>query len=152
VAVDEAGNASPPSPPLSVTIDLAPPVAMDDEAETDEDESVQIAVLANDEDVGSSLNAASVRVVQAPEHGSTSVNTGAGVITYTPAPDFNGTDVFHYTVDDLHGGTSEARAVTVTVHPVNDPPVAVNDAASTNEDTPIYLAVAENDFDVDGAE
>lgn len=149
IAADAAGNLSPSSAALTVIIDVTPPNAADDEADTNEDESVQIAVLANDADAVSSLNPASVRIVQAPEHGSASVNTGTGIITFTPDENFNGTDVFYYAVDDLLGSTSQAR-VTVTVHPVNDPPAAVNDAVSTDEDEPTYIDVLANDADVDG--
>ncbi|MEZ5644405.1 MAG: Ig-like domain-containing protein [Burkholderiaceae bacterium] len=34
--------------------------------------------------------------------------------------------------------------------PVNDAPVAVDDAVSTDEDTPVTVAVLPNDTDVDG--
>jgi hypothetical protein len=39
--------------------------------------------------------------------------------------------------------------VTVTVDPVNDDPVATDDEATTGEDTPIDIAVLDNDDDVD---
>lgn len=148
-AIDAAGNTSAPSEALVLTIDLAPPDAADDTATTDEDASVAIDVLANDADAGSSLNPASVTVVAAPANGGASVNTANGVITYTPDPDFNGSDSFTYTVDDLHGGTSAPRTVSITVTAVNDAPEAEGDAASTDEDTPLLIDVAGNDTDVD---
>ncbi|WP_425155497.1 Ig-like domain-containing protein [Candidatus Palauibacter sp.] len=40
----------------------------------------------------------------------------------------------------------------VTVHPVNDAPVAEDDAAETDEDTPVEIAVLANDTDKDGDE
>jgi hypothetical protein len=40
--------------------------------------------------------------------------------------------------------------VSLRVDPVNDEPVAVNDAAMTDEDTPITIDVADDDTDVDG--
>ena len=57
-----------------------------------------------------------------------------GSFTYTPAANFNGTDSFTYTASD---GTaaSNVATVTITVTGVNDAPVAVNDAATTAEDT-----------------
>jgi hypothetical protein len=70
-------------------------------------------------------------------------------ITYTPSHDFNGADVFTYTVSDNHDGFDTA-SVTVTVTPVNDPPLAVDDAATTSEDTPVTIDVLDNDNDVDG--
>ena len=54
--------------------------------------------------------------------------------TYTPAANFNGTDSFTYTASD---GTavSNVATVTITVTGVNDAPVAVNDTATTTEET-----------------
>ncbi|MCP4263376.1 MAG: tandem-95 repeat protein, partial [Planctomycetes bacterium] len=81
----------------------------------------------------------------------TVTNNGTDV-TYTPNADYNGVDSFDYTVSDGQGGFDTAT-VTVTVTPVNDAPVAVDDAYSTNEDTPLTVAapgVLANDSDVDG--
>ncbi len=38
----------------------------------------------------------------------------------------------------------------MTVAPANDPPVAVADAVTTNEDASVTLAPAANDTDIDG--
>jgi large repetitive protein len=70
-------------------------------------------------------------------------------VTYTPDPDFNGTDTFDYTASDGNGGTDTAT-VTVTVDPVNDAPVAQDDAETTDEDTPVDIDVLANDTDADG--
>ena len=43
------------------------------------------------------------------------------LLTYTPAPNFNGSEVFTYTVSDGNGGEATAL-VTVMVTPVNDAP------------------------------
>ncbi len=61
-----------------------------------------------------------------PSHGTLTLI--AGVLTYTPDADFHGTDAFDYTVSD--GTSSDTGHVTITVTPVNDPPVAVDDAAN----------------------
>ena len=42
------------------------------------------------------------------------------------------------------------EAFNITVTNVNDPPVAVNDSAITDEDTPVIIDVLNNDSDVDG--
>src|SRR5439155_1438230 len=47
-------------------------------------------------------------------------------------------------------GGSVSASVTVTVTPVNDPPVAVDDSASTPEDVPVTIAPLANDSDLDG--
>ena len=122
-----------------------PPVAVNDVARTNEDTPVTVAVLANDTDPdGDPLT---VTAASAP-NGTVVVNPN-GTITYTPRANFNGTDTITYTISDGKGGTSTAT-VTVTVDPVNDPPVATNDVATTNEDTPVTVAVLTNDTDIDG--
>ncbi len=127
----------------------AAPVAVDDGATTDEDTaSDPIAVLANDTDDGT-LDATSVTVVSAPANGTATANVD-GTITYTPEPDFNGSDSFTYTVDDNEGETSNEATVTVTVNDVNDDPVADDDADTTDEDTAVDINVLEGDVDEDG--
>ena len=111
-----------------------------------------VDVLANDTDVDGSLNAASVTVTTAPSNGTTSVNTGTGVITYTPTADFAGTDNFAYTVEDNNMLASSATAVTITVTAQNDTPVAVADAATTPQETLVSINVAANDTDVDSGD
>ena len=131
----------PPPPPTN-----APPLAVDDAAQTAEDTPVTIAVLANDSDPdGDPLTLAEV---SAPEHG-TAVPAATGAVRYTPEPNFNGTDRFTYVVGDGSGLTAQA-AVDVTVRPVDDPPEAIDDAAQTAEDTPVTIAVLANDSDPDG--
>src|ERR687891_447582 len=123
-----------------------PPVAADDSPSTDEDTPVTIPVLDNDTDAdGDSL---SVDSVTQPANGTATVNPD-NTVTYTPDPDFNGTDSFDYTISDGNGGTDTAT-VTVTVGAMNDPPVAADDAAATDEDTPVVIDVVANDTDSDG--
>ncbi|MBZ9560450.1 cadherin-like domain-containing protein, partial [Halomonas coralii] len=56
------------------------------------------------------------------------------------------------TVSDGQGGTATSTA-TIAVTPVNDAPVAVDDALTTTEDTALTIQPATllaNDSDVDG--
>ncbi len=122
-----------------------------DAATVNEDESVQIDVLANDVGAGAALNAASVAVVSSASNGSTSINTSDGVITYTPDDDFNGSDSFAYTVIDVQGNTSASTTVSVTVTSINDAPNTVNDTASVDEDSSVVIDVLSNDTDIDGS-
>ncbi|WP_299157105.1 Ig-like domain-containing protein, partial [uncultured Christiangramia sp.] len=69
-----------------------------------------------------------------PGNGSAVINND-GTVTYSPNENFNGTDTFTYTISDGNGGTDTAT-VTVTIGAENDAPVAVDDSASTSEDTP----------------
>jgi hypothetical protein len=69
-------------------------------------------------------------------------------ITYAPNPDFYGQDSFTYVVSD--GILTDTGTVSVTILPVNDAPVAVDDPVFTAEDSPEDIPVRLNDFDVDG--
>jgi hypothetical protein len=124
-----------------------PPGAADDAATTNEDALVTVDLLANDSDpdAGDTLK---VTNLSTPANGSL-VDNGDGTVTYTPDPDFNGTDTFTYTAND---GTidSNIATVTITVNPTNDPPVATDDATTTPADTPVTINVLSNDSDVDG--
>ncbi|MGL5011433.1 MAG: Ig-like domain-containing protein, partial [Paracoccaceae bacterium] len=121
------------------------PVANPDVATTAEDTPVVIQVLANDTDP----NGQPLTVTGGTSPNGTVTVNADGTITYTPNDDFNGTDTITYTVTDPNGNTATST-VTVTVTPVNDAPVAVDDAASTPEDTSVIINVLGNDTDVDG--
>jgi serine protease len=123
-----------------------PPLAANDSATTSEDTPVTINVLANDSDVDG--DALQVTGVSDPPHGSAAVNAN-NTVTYTPDINYNGTDSFTYTVIDGKGGSDTAN-VSITINPVNDPPVALDDSATTSEDTPVTINVLANDSDVDG--
>lgn len=134
----------------TVTVTVLPindaPIAVDDSATTTEDVSVTISVLDNDSDVdGDSPTVASV---SDPANGSVVINQD-GTVTYTPDTNFEGSDTFTYTIDDGHGEMDTAT-VTVTIGAVNDPPVASDDSASTDEDTSVDITVLDNDSDIDG--
>ena len=123
------------------------PAAADDTATTDEDAAATIAVLGNDSDADG--DALTLATVSSPAHGTATANAD-GTISYTPAANYSGADSFSYTISDGQGGSATA-AVSVTVTGVNDAPVAADDAAATNEDTPVVIAVLANDSDGDSA-
>lgn len=141
------GNGQSDIATVTVTVNAVndAPKAEDDTATTDEDSAVKISVLANDTDVENDL--LSVVDVTDPSHGTVVINAD-GTITYTPDANWFGTDVFTYTIMDTHEASSTAT-VTVTVKPVNDAPVALDDTATTSEDTLINIDVLTNDTDVD---
>lgn len=122
-----------------------PPQARDDTAVTDEERSVRVAVLGNDQDVDG--DALQIRAITQAAHGR--VSTNGSRLTYRPQTNFFGQDIFTYTVSDGRGGVDTAT-VRVAVRPVNDPPTAQNDATTTDEDTPVSISVLANDSDVDG--
>ncbi len=73
-------------------------------------------------------------------------------VTLTPATDLNGHSLVTVTVSD--GVLSDSDVFTLTVNPVNDPPVALNDVYTTAEDTTLTVTAThgllENDDDIDG--
>ena len=133
------------------------PTANDDAITTTEDVPISFSVVANDTDDGTintgtvDLNTATsgVQSTITTASGTFTVN-GSGVVTFTPALNFNGTATTTYTVNDNIGVASNVANITVTINPANDAPVAVNDAATTVEDTPVIIDVVANDTDPDG--
>jgi uncharacterized delta-60 repeat protein len=92
-------------------------------------------VLTNDSDADGDAISASLYAY--PANGSLTF-FGNGSFTYTPRANFNGTDTFSYRPYD---GTAYGNITTVsiTVAPVNDAPVATNDAYSTTQNTPLTI-------------
>ena len=126
------------------------PIANNDSATTTEDSPININVLQNDTDL-EGLNPSSVTITVQPANGTVTVNPITGVLTFNPAPNFFGTTTFTYQVcDNGFPVLCDDATVTITVTPVNDAPIANNDNATTNEDTPINVLVLTNDTDIDG--
>jgi hypothetical protein len=112
---------------------------------TNEDAAVSGQVTANDID-GDVL---SYTTTTAPQNGVLILNAATGEFTYTPNTNYNGSDSFVVTISDGNGGTTTST-ITVGVAPVNDAPVAVADAITTDEDTSVVVDVRANDSDIDG--
>ncbi|MBX5337036.1 tandem-95 repeat protein [Vibrio parahaemolyticus] len=133
----------------SANLDILPindaPNAENDVITTEEDTAVTINVLVNDSDVeGDALSIQSASVPS--EQGS--VDIVDGKLVFTPAENFNGEATITYIVTD--GDLTDEAKVTVTITPVNDSPVAVDDTTSIQEDTAVTIDVLTNDTDVDG--
>ncbi len=130
---------TPPPPPAATPLTLR-----DDSESTSEDTARTYNVLANDTTDGP----VQIFGVTAPAHGSTSL-VGNDVL-FTPAPNYNGLEGFTYSVRDSDGSLKTAH-VSVSVNPVNDPPVANDDAQVVDEDAVnAPLRLLGNDTDVDG--
>jgi VCBS repeat-containing protein len=132
------------------------PVAVNDSATLFEDCSAapsQVAcasplvinVLANDTKAVGGL----VALTTAPVLGTATVNAN-GTISYTPNLNANGTDTFTYNVT-VGAQTSNNATVTITITPVNDPPVANDDTSGALRAVQNTINVLANDTDPDGA-
>ena len=122
------------------------PVAASDALDLNEDASLTFNVLANDVDTdGDDLTIVSITQ---PTNG-TAVLGMNGEVTYTPAAHYHGADAFTYFVSDGKGSVVEG-SVTMTVTSVEDAPVALDDTATTAQDTPVTLSFLANDSDADG--
>ena len=150
------GNANSNIATVNVTVTSAndAPVANDDFTSTDEDAPAVIVVLTNDTDIDGNIDPTSVAILAQPSHGSLQVTSANGAITYTPALNFVGSDVFRYYVTDNEGRLSNVATVLVTVDTANDAPVAVDDTYAVLEDVTRTVAANKgllaNDNDVDG--
>jgi uncharacterized repeat protein (TIGR01451 family) len=138
----------------TVTVDVRavndPPTAVDDRATTGEETWITVDVLFNDGDVDG--DALSIAEFGQGQHGLVRLRKVAGArntLRYLPNADFSGEDSFAYWVSDGNGGLATANVI-VTVETVNKPPLAVDDAVSTDEDVPLVIAVLDNDSDPEG--
>ena len=123
---------------------------------TDEETSVTIDVLANDSDLDDN-DSLTIESVDQP------INANDGIVvnntnnlTFTPGSNFDSlafgesaTTTFEYTAVAAGSGATQVETVTVTIHGVNDNPVANNDSIRTDQDVPITIDAVGNDTDVD---
>ena len=138
-------DCSDPSLEWTVTVTVAAPVtATDDELTVAEDTAGTVDVLRNDRTTppGETL---SVAAVTAPEHGAAVI--AGDVVGYTPVENYHGPDSFEYTATT--GAASATGTVSVTVTPVNDAPLALDDEATTSGRA-VTIDVLDNDEDIDG--
>ncbi len=146
----------------TVMIVVAPvndsPVAVDDVKTTPEDTPLTFSatdLTANDSagPANESNQMLTVTSVNSPGSQGGIVTFTNGSITYLPPTHFFGTETFTYRITDSQTPVLEASAtVTVTVTPVNDPPVVIltspaNNSAYTSHSTIALIATAS---DVDG--
>jgi len=92
------------------------PLAQADAAATHQGEATLIPVLANDQPQGPPIDPATVAVATQPLHGNAVPDPATGVVTYTPLPDYYGSDTFTYQVSDTGGGVSLPATVTVAIN------------------------------------
>ncbi len=123
----------------TVTIVILPindaPIANSASVVTPEDTAKAIALTGSD--VEGPVTAA---VTSLPIHG---VYSGG---VYTPALNYNGPDSIGFKVTD-NGGAVTNGVITITVTPVNDPPVASGANVTTSRTIPVAITLSASDID-----
>ncbi len=129
----------------STIVNLIEPVADDQNLNTDEEVALGITLT------GTGLQPGPVTwtILTDPEHGT--LTGTAPDLTYTPDPDFYGSDSFTFKVND---GLVDSNVATISIDVtnVNDAPGAVDDFYTTDMNVVLDVAapgVLENDFDAD---
>ena len=138
------------SVPASVTVIINsvndPPDAFDKRITTKEDVKVNIVLKAYDQDE----NGLNFIINQEPLKGKAIIiDSIQGIVSYYPDKDETGDDVFSYVVKDNENAVSEPAYVTISIIGVNDPPVAINQTFTINEDTPSSSILKASDPDND---
>ncbi len=142
---DQNGACATVNVPVTVTPVNDAPTITQGPVTTNEDAPVVICPTVGDPDMGDVLTVSPCAV---PANG-TLVSGPGNCVTFTPNPNFNGTQTVCIQVCDQNGVCATVN-VPVTVTAVNDAPVANNDTPSTPEDTPVTINILANDTDVDG--
>ncbi|MEJ6392007.1 tandem-95 repeat protein [Gymnodinialimonas sp. 2305UL16-5] len=145
---------------VTITIDGIPE-PQDDVYVVEEDGSVLVNVAAND-DLGDGPATITLDSVPTAAQGTLTYTNSSGMqvtvnpasppsgltpaeistLTFTPTPDYQGpVNPIEYTVTDADGDTASATA-TITIDAAPD---AIDDAFSTDEDTPLPLTIIDND-------
>jgi len=159
-ATDNSGTIDTTPATITIPVGNTPPVANPDVVTTNEDTSVSFNITTNDTDTDGTIDVSTVDLnplsagrqttFTVSEQGSYVVDN-LGVVTFTPFANYNGTAIpVNYTVNDNLGAISNISTISVTVTPINDPPVATPDTKTTAENNAVTLNVTTNDTDIDG--
>ena len=138
---------------VNVTPENPPPTAVSDSFTAVEDAAqASFNPLTNDStsDAGETLRIASVG--SSSRNSQISVSTDGLTVLYTPAPNFAGSEVITYVLQDSRGANTTGQ-MTFTVSAVNDAPVAVDDSVTVlSTSTTTTLNVLTNDTNPDTGE
>ncbi|MGO3785800.1 MAG: tandem-95 repeat protein [Pseudoalteromonas prydzensis] len=136
---------------LEVTNTNDAPVGQNFAFSLDEAATLTVALVngllsnASDDDAGDTLSA---ELVSQPQFGSVSLNSD-GSFSYQHDGSENHGDSFTFQVRDSAGALSAIQTVTLTITPVADAPIAMDDSATTAEDTPVNFSLVANDSDAE---
>ncbi|MEQ9104975.1 MAG: Ig-like domain-containing protein [Rhodothermales bacterium] len=146
-AVDVTASDSESSASASFMMTVQPPrpvpTAVADTVTTNEDVPVTFNVLTNDHNPNGDILTAVI--TQEPLNG-TLLELGSGLMQFTPAADFNGSDGLRYSLQDTRGN-ADTTDVILVVLPVNDPPTAADDTGLVVSGDTTTIDVLANDTD-----
>jgi len=120
------------------------PTATGQSVQLNEDDSIAIVLFASDID-GTITN----YTVSSPANGTLSGTPP--YLTYTPTPDFNGSDEFTFRAIDNDGAQSNTQTIDIAITPVNDAPLAQDDTFEFNKngENQYAMGVLSNDTDIE---
>jgi len=131
-----------------IAVDDPPTLSDLDNLITNEDQPLEITLVANDEETDSEL----VFSVEQPSNGTLASSTRAlGFFTYTPNVDYFGNDSFEFSVTD--GNTTTSGTASIDIIPVNDAPyfsdITLDNPIEDNTEYSFDLSTYINDIDND---
>ena len=121
---------------------LNPPGTENQSATTDEDVPVEIVLNGVSPNPNPTLF---FTIINQPANGVLSGNGPA--FTYTPAPNFHGSDSFTFRLNDGGPQDSNTSTVNITVTEVNDMPTANSQSVTTNANTSVSVTLTGNDLE-----
>lgn len=134
------------SEPATVTITVNPindaPIAQNKTLVIDEDTTGNVTLSATDVD---SPTPTIFEVVNGSAYGTTSLS--GSVLSFSPNQDWSGITTITYRAQDTAGAWSQPAAVTITVNPVNDPPLIVDRVLNIDEDVPGSMTLSATDVE-----
>jgi hypothetical protein len=138
---------------LTITPQNDAPTAVPDSFNVNEGSTNTLDLAGNDTDPDDALDLTSITIVSGPTNGTiTSVNAN-GTVDYTHDGSETLSDSFTYTIRDLAGATSNAVTVSLTVTPVNDPPIITSNGGGTTATVSVLTGTtAVTDVDATDAE
>ncbi len=140
---DDLGLTSSTSITLEVIPDNTAPISENQTLSTNEDTPLESTLSAIDAE-NSPLT---FQIVTLPTKGNVTItDSHSGAFIYTPNPNISGTDTFTFRSNDGEF-TSNIATVTITVIQQNDPPSAIGDTITTQEDTQITGTFSAADVD-----
>lgn len=121
------------------------PVAGDFNLVTDEDSDVVVPVFSNASDPDN----ADLTIMFSVDPAVGEITFDGVAFTFSPVENVNGSFDIGYTATDDQG-LSDTGLISLTINPVNDAPMALDDAATTDQDMFVAIDYLDNDLDIDG--